>query len=1012
MVSPRSSVARALVAFVVIGGLLPAVAHGEHYPVRRFSPGYNRLAQELARAGIAFESPAGLEASEIEALSSRLQSLRTRAPRGDFDADGVTRTTGASSPAFGSLAFAGPITHSIDTGTNGMTLADFDHDGLLDVAVGGTGSLRILRGLGDGRLEEAASIPVATGQTVADDFDQDGWVDLADARGHVFLNQHDGSFAVDSFPAPQGYIVLSGDLDANPGRDLLLVRRGMDHSEITAMRNDGAGHFVQGRSFLPAGVPSSAALSDLNGDGRLDLILGQRHAVAVFLTTGDSAWSQAASYPVARNVLRLVATDLDGDGDVDLAAAGDIEEGDAVLSLLTNAGDGTFGAADDRTLDDRDAWGLAAGDLDHDGRTDLVATTIGLTGSPTVGPHDWLRVFWNGEAGLGAPARLTGASEFLVATQVELADLNGDGALDVVTLENFNASFYFDQVSSVSVILGHGDRTFDAISCFDDVGPTAFFYWGDLRSGRFRDGQRDLVAARRNALCVFPNRGAGQFDPAQPIGVGAIGTSLDLNADGYGDLVTANLDTVAVLLAVGDGTFVHGQSFVGLVYIGCADLSHDGLPDVVTIDDQARLVVLFNVGSGAFDRSPPNVWTLPADASAIAVADLNGDHYADLAVTRTVSPVDGSDSLGVWLQSGGAFVHSATYAVGYRFCEEPTVDCQGFAHPSDLQVGDFDGDGDLDLALSESAMDFPGSISLMRNDGAGLFDRIDSRLTEGKDAIALAVTDFNLDGLDDLAVLNVNDEFNGGVRLFQATGDFAFDLLPGESSRGTYLVSWAPTAIAAGDVTGDGRADLLVGNSAPAAFSLLRNVTPPGAPTSVAATLISAQAEPGSVRLSWQVNGSAGGRFTVERRVASSAWSARSTVFADPTDRIDTHDQDVAPGQRYAYRLVRIGPGAPVSGEVWVDVPRVALGIALEGVRPNPTTGRNLMVSFTMTRAESATLELLDVSGRRVRSRAIEPVLGAQRVQLNGAEPLPTGLYWARLSQGGGYQTAKVVVVR
>lgn len=1012
MVSPRSSIARALVAFVVLGGLLPAVAHSEHYPVRRFSPAYNRLAQELTRAGIAFDSPAGLKASELEAFSSRLQSLRARAPRGTFDSEGATRATGASSPAFGSLAFAGPITHTIDTGTSGMTLADFDNDGRLDVAVGGSASLRLLRGLGDGRLEAVASLPVATAQTVTDDFNQDGWADLVDARGHVFLNTHDGSFAIDSFPAPQGYIVLSGDLDGSPGRDLLVVRRALDHAEVTVMRNVGGGHFAPARSFMPADIPSSAALRDLNGDGRLDLILGQRHAVVVILATGDSAWGDAVSYPITRTALKLIATDLDGDGDADLAAAGDTEEGDAVLSLLTNAGNGTFGPADNRILDDRDAWGMAAGDLDHDGRTDLVATTIGVTGSPSGGAHDWLRVFWNGATGLSAPARLIGASEFLVATQVELVDMNGDGSLDVVTLENVNASFFYDQVSSVSVVLGHGDRTFDSISSYDDIGPATFFYWGDLRSGRFREGQRDLVAARRNSLCVFPNRGGGLFDPAQSIGVGAIGAALDLNADGYGDLVTANLDTVSVLLAVGNGTFASGQLFPGLVYVGCADLNHDGLPDVATIDGQSRLVVLANVGSGAFEIRPPSAWTLPADASAIVVADLNGDLFGDLAVARSVSPVEGSDSLGVWFQSGDSFVHAGTYAVGYRFCEEPTVDCQGFAHPSDLQVGDFDGDGDPDLALSESAMDFPGSICLMRNNGFGTFDRIDNRLTEGKDAIALAVTDFNLDGLDDVAVLNVNDEFNGGVRLFQATGDFAFDLLPGESLRGTYLVSWAPTAIAAGDVTGDGRADLLVGNSAPAAFSLLRNVTPPGAPTSVAATLISAQAESGSVRLSWQVNGSAGGRFVVERRRSTSGWAELASAQADATDRIDAHDESVSPGQRYAYRLSRVGPGPPVSGEVWINVPRASLGIALEGVRPNPCTGKSIMVSFTMTRAEPATLELLDVTGRRVRLRTIEPVLGAQRVQLNDAEPIPTGLYWVRLSQGAGFQTAKVAVVR
>jgi hypothetical protein len=1010
LVSPRR-ITRALIALVAVGGLLPAVAHSDHYPVRRFSPGYNRLAQELSRAGIAFGSPAGLKADEVEALSRRLRTLR--APRTTAAAaDAGSGVSIAGSPAFGALAFAGPIGQAIDAGAYRMTLADFDRDGVPDVAVSTTDGLRILRGLGDGRLENSIAIPVAAARTVAEDFDLDGWIDLVDARGHVFLNRHDGTFAVDSFPMPEGHIVLAGDLDSRPGRDLVVIRNGFDHTVVMPLSNDGAGAFARGRPLLNAGVTTSATLVDLNADARADLVLGQRQSVAVLLGGSGGSWGPPTNYAVARGALELVAADLDGDGDIDLASAGDIEEGDAVLSILTNSGDGTFGPADDRAVGDRDAWGVAAGDLDQDGRVDLIATTIGLTGSPTVGPHDWLRVFWNGPAGLAAPTRLTGPAEFRVATQIELADMNGDGMLDVVTLENVNASLYFDQVASVSVILGHGDRTFDAIACFDDVGPAAYYYWGDLRSGRFRDGQRDLVAARQNALCVFPNRGSGQFDPAQPIGVGAIGAALDLNADGYGDLVTANLDTVSILLAVGDGSFTRTESFPGHVFLGTGAMSGTRLPDIATLDGQSRLVVLRNVGSGSFREMPADAWVLPPDASAVAVADLDGDGRADLAVARAVSPVEGSDSLGVWLQGSGSFEPAGTYAVGYRFCEDPTVDCQGFAHPSDLQVGDFDGDGDLDLALSESAIDVAGSISVLRNDGTGHFGQIVNRLTEGKDAIALAAADFNMDGMDDLAVLNVNDEFNGGVRLFQATGDFGFDLLPGESTRGTYLVSWAPTAIAAGDVTGDGRADLLVGNSAPAAFSFLRNVTIPGAPTSVAATLISAQAEPGSVRLSWQVNGSAGGRFALERRGSSSSWVARSTVLADPTDRLDARDEDVVPGQRYAYRLVRLGSGGPVQGEFWVRVPRQEPGIALEGVHPNPNPGRQLTVSFSMTRAEPATLELLDVSGRRVRSRTIEPALGAHRVQLNGVEPLPAGLYWVRLSQAGEYLTSKVTVIQ
>jgi hypothetical protein len=88
------------------------------------------------------------------------------------------------------------------------------------------------------------------------------------------------------------------------------------------------------------------------------------------------------------------------------------------------------------------------------------------------------------------------------------------------------------------------------------------------------------------------------------------------------------------------------------------------------------------------------------------------------------------------------------------------------------------------------------------------------------------------------------------------------------------------------------------------------------------------------------------------------------------------------------------------------------VAFTLDGVRPNPTSGRGLNVAFALPSGAAARLELLDVSGRQVRSREVGS-LGAGRHTVNMAEGrgLAPGLYWVRLSQGANRRTTRVTVI-
>jgi hypothetical protein len=178
------------------------------------------------------------------------------------------------------------------------------------------------------------------------------------------------------------------------------------------------------------------------------------------------------------------------------------------------------------------------------------------------------------------------------------------------------------------------------------------------------------------------------------------------------------------------------------------------------------------------------------------------------------------------------------------------------------------------------------------------------------------------------------------------------------------------------------------------------------------ASLVSATAESGVIRLHWFSPDGASFSATLERDVAGAGFGAIASLRASGTGDVSYEDRDVAPGVTYRYRLmVEETGGRRAFGEVTLTAPNGA-SFALEGVRPNPAA-TDFSVSFTLPDAAGARLEVLDLSGRRVLARDVGS-LGAGRhlVRLDGGETLPAGVYVVRLARGGRTLTTRVAVVR
>ena len=166
------------------------------------------------------------------------------------------------------------------------------------------------------------------------------------------------------------------------------------------------------------------------------------------------------------------------------------------------------------------------------------------------------------------------------------------------------------------------------------------------------------------------------------------------------------------------------------------------------------------------------------------------------------------------------------------------------------------------------------------------------------------------------------------------------------------------------------------------------------------------------VTLIWQ--GTGAGQITahVDRRTENEDWQRIGSPDRDADDRLRFVDDGVAAGIRYAYRL-----GYPEAGgeqftkETWIDVPSADV-FALEGLRPNPAVGA-LNVSFSLPMEGSATMELLDLAGRRVIDREVGQLgRGRHVLRLDASGHTAPGVYWVRLRQGAQQALTRAVVMR
>ncbi|MBU8934421.1 MAG: VCBS repeat-containing protein [candidate division Zixibacteria bacterium] len=705
----------------------------------------------------------------------------------------------------------GPSIYEIDTsyavGVNPyeVVAADFNADSYPDLAVSNRNSDNISVLLNDG----TGQFPTMTNYAVlgdphglcAGDFNRDGYMDLVVAentedRISVLMNNGNGTFA--PFTAytvtgnPTDVVVI--DINANGILDLATANSSSNN--VSILDNDGEGHFYLLNSYSAGNQPVILTVADFNRDLRMDLACANLADHNVMILQNDGGhFSISSTLATANDPWGIFAADLDGNHWMDVVTANGVQQQVSVLMNQPSTGFDPYvtyasGGA---------SASVIATDVNNDGDLDLLA---GSTGSFN------LSVMLNSGSGT-FPTRTT--YEIIGGPHgIAAADFDGDGDIDVAAtdVDSNRVTILINKEIPAVVATAPGQNqlnvlTDTAISVEFSIPmlPTSINDTTFVVSGS--------ISGPISGYHIYdePSKTAS-FDPDSNFVIGeVVSVTLTTVLESSEGVHLDTAYTWSFRIGIGEGldVFVIDSQYTlaqTVRQVIPAFFDYDGFPDIVAIRSDDTVNVFLNQGDGTYGEgiASPNGGATSQQSIA---GDFTGNGVTDIMVSH-------SSGNGVRTMSGngdGTFNYDS--------------DCLLSSFPRDICKGDFDGDGDLDIAVAlYTGFGSPDSIAILINSGTGVFS-IDTSFAVpvGDNLYNIESGDFTNDGVLDLAAV-VHD--NAFLTIFKGDGSGDFNM-----SDSIFEVGARPWDVTTGDMDGDGNLDIICASSSglgiPSSVSVLLN---------------------------------------------------------------------------------------------------------------------------------------------------------------------------------------------
>ncbi len=595
----------------------------------------------------------------------------------------------------------------------------------------------------------------------------------------VFMGNGDGTFRPPTTLASgsQPLRIIAADLNKDGWLDLVTVNYG--GGGLSVFMATGSGEFATAATVPLFATPLDVAAGDFTGDGKIDLAVPspQGSSVSILPGNGNGTFGEALSISTTYPPERLAAADFNGDGKLDLALTTSF----SIYMVMLGAGDGTF-PTKTYTITSYRTLQIAAGDLSSDGKQDLVVVTADIASG--AGTCSTLVLQGVGDGALNAQPPLA-CGTFPQA--LTLTDLNSDTIPDILVPSNSGDNLY--------LYIGNGNNTFKTAVQYDSPKLVTAMAIADFNS----DGRLDIGLASFNdsTFTVFPQNANGTFSGAPAASFSADGAPIslaagDFNKDGFLDVAGSIPNSNRAIAYYGNGSgsltsktvieIVNQQNTYIPGGILATDLNNDGSSDLVTTG-KGTITIAAALSTTGNVFQPPTFYQADTAQNRAVSGDFNGDGMVDVVAANYYSNFGNDISL--FLGNGdGTFQTQRIFAAG--------------ANSHDVAADDFNGDGNLDLAVVNTS----GTVSILLGDGSGNL-AAPVAYPVGAGPFYASSGDFNRDGTRDLAVSNSS---GGTVSILSGNGDGTFQPAVDFPAGG------APDQLITADLNSDGLEDLVSAN--------------------------------------------------------------------------------------------------------------------------------------------------------------------------------------------------------